>query len=73
MKPLHDWLRHAAGRFGRYERLAKAIRDLSYHCAVVVNCKLPGSVVDEREWASKVPKLFEELMDECDRITKRET
>jgi hypothetical protein len=35
-KPIHDKLRHSAGRFGRYPDLAKSIRELNHCCAVTV-------------------------------------
>jgi len=67
--PLHSWLRHAAGRFSRYKELRQAIRELNHHCAVVVADKVSNE--DYREWAEKVPALFESLIAECDKITRR--
>jgi hypothetical protein len=70
-KPLHDWLRHAAGRFGRYPALAIAIRNLNHACAVTVACKVSGK--DYSEWSAKIPAAFLALITICDRITERET
>ncbi|WP_415888178.1 hypothetical protein ACMXYV_09095 [Neptuniibacter sp. SY11_33] len=68
--PLHDELRHAAGRFGRYPELAKAIRELNHACAVTVAEKVEHG--DSREWSKKIKPAHTVLLKECDAITKRE-
>ena len=49
--PLHDELRHMAGKFGRYPELAKSIRELNHACAVTVAEKVKNG--DSLEWAEK--------------------
>lgn len=68
--PLHDEMRHAAGKFGRYPVLAQAIRDLNHACAVTVAEKVKSG--DSREWQEKIKPAHQALLRACDEITKRE-
>jgi hypothetical protein len=68
-KPIHDKLRHSAGRFGRYPDLAKSIRELNYCCAVTVAEKVKSG--DSREWQEKIKPAFHEFIRQCDLVTKR--
>lgn len=68
-KPLHDKLRHSAGRFGRYPDLAKSIRELNHCCAVTVSQKVKSG--DSQEWQEKIKPAFQEFVRQCDLITKR--
>ena len=68
--PLHDQLRHAAGRFGRYPELSQALRDLNHACAVTVAEKVKSG--DSREWQEKIKPAYQKFLNACDAITKRE-
>ena len=67
--PIHDTLRHEAGKLSRYPKLANTIRELNHACAIVVARPTDGSV--EREWRAKIAPAYEALLQECDRITRR--
>lgn len=68
--PLHDKLRHSAGRFGRYPGLATALRELNHACAVTVAEKVKYG--DSREWQEKIAPAYKTFLEECDVITQRE-
>lgn len=67
--PLHNQLRHAAGKFGRYPELSKVLRELNHACAVTVAEKVKRG--DSREWQEKIAPAYERFLSECDAITKR--
>jgi hypothetical protein len=69
--PLHNWLRHAAGRFSRYPDLSKAIRELNHSCALVTATNFGHK--KSFEWRDEIPKHFHAVIRECDRITERRT
>jgi hypothetical protein len=69
-KPIHDKLRHSAGRFGRYPDLAKSIRELNHCCAVTVAQKVKSG--DLFEWQEKIKPAFQEFIRQCDLVTKRD-
>ena len=69
-RPLHDRLRQASGRFGRYPSLANAVRDLNHACAVTVAEKVKSGY--SREWQAKIEPTYREFLAQCDAVTKRD-
>ena len=68
-KPIHDSLRHEAGKLARYPKLACAIRDLNHACAVVVAKSTKHDF--DQEWRDKIDPAYKIILHECDKITKR--
>lgn len=66
---LRGRLESAAGRVGRYPDLAKALRQLNHWCAI--GCSFSEGTEQMTNARDEIPQLFEEVLKQCDLLTKR--
>ncbi|PSU33501.1 hypothetical protein [Photobacterium lutimaris] len=68
--PVQQDLKYIAGRFARYPELSSTIRDLRQYCDITYGDKIDRQ--DFQESAEKVSHYYSSLIEECDKITKRD-